>query len=208
MKIELLGTTVTGWLALSGTIDRFTAALGRSVAWLLLVAIVVAAANAIARKLLGLGSNAWLELQWLLFSAAFLLVAPWTLARNEHIRIDLLAGKLGARRRAWLDIAGHIFFLIPFAVIVLSTSLPFALTSLAQNEGSSNFGGLPQWPLKFLIPLAFALLLVQAVSEIVKTTAVLVGAVEPTATPAPAASAAAPRTEISADPLGRRQDGP
>ncbi|MDZ4842080.1 MAG: TRAP transporter small permease subunit [Hyphomicrobium aestuarii] len=171
-------------LSASAAIDRLTAAIGRYAAWGVLAACVVAAANAIARKLFGLGSNAWLETQWLLFSAVFLLAAPWTLAVNEHIRIDILTGRLSERRRAWLDLAGHVLFLMPVAAVVVWTSLPFALTSLAQNEGSSNFGGLPQWPLKLLIPIAFGLLLLQAMSQIIKTVAVLAGTVR--ASPGPA----------------------
>lgn len=157
-----------GLFKLSRGIDRVTTAIGRAVSWLLLAAIVVAVANALARKLLGLGSNAWLELQWLLFSAVFLLAAPWTLKSNEHIRIDIVSSRLSARQRAWLDIAGHILFLLPVAALIVWTSAPFAALSIAQAEGSSNFGGLPQWPLKILIPLAFGLLLLQGLSELIK----------------------------------------
>lgn len=194
---------MAGWQALSRTIDGWTAGLGRAVAWLLLVAVFVAAANAVARKL-GLGSNAWLETQWLLFSAAFLLVAPWTLARNEHIRIDILSSRLRPRTRAAIDLFGHLLFLLPVVAIVLWTSIPFAWSSFAQGEGSSNFGGLPQWPLKLLIPVAFALLALQAVSEIVKTVAVLAGAAAPPAPPEPAASAhvagTTPRSHDGSEP--------
>jgi TRAP-type mannitol/chloroaromatic compound transport system permease small subunit len=154
-------------------IDRVNTAIGRAVAWLVLVACVVAAGNAIARKLLGLGSNAWLETQWLLFSAVFLLAAPWALLANEHVRIDILSSRLSERRRGWLDVAGHALFLLPVAVVVLWTSVPFAWRSFMQWEGSSNFGGLPQWPLKLLIPIAFTLLLLQGVSELIKRVAQL-----------------------------------
>lgn len=165
-----------GLLALSRAIDRVTTVAGRGVAWLILVACVVATGNALARKLLGLGSNAWLETQWLLFSAAFLLAAPWTLRSNEHIRIDILSGRLSARGRAWIDVFGHLLFLLPMAAVILWTSVPFALQSLAQSEGSSNFGGLPQWPLKFLVPMAFALLFAQGLSELIKRVAWLADA--------------------------------
>ncbi len=185
---------MASWLHLSRTIDGLTARLGRTVAWCLLLACIVAAGNALARKLLGLGSNAWVELQWLLFAAVVLLAAPWTLARNEHIRIDILSGLLTPRTRAWIDLAGHALFLVPIGVVVVWTSLPFALTSLSQREGSSNFGGLPQWPLKMLIPVAFALLLVQALSEIIKQVAILRGFTEPPPTARPASSAAAQRS--------------
>lgn len=160
-------------LELSRGIDRVTIAVGRVVAWAILIACVVAVGNALARKLLGLGSNAWLELQCLLLAAVVLLAAPWTLASNEHIRVDILTARLTARTRAWIDIAGHALFLLPVAAVVLWTSLPFALLSLNQGEGSSNFGGLPQWPVKVLIPVAFALLIAQAVSEIIKRVAAI-----------------------------------
>lgn len=162
-------------IGVSRLIDTVNTAVGRGVAWAILIACVVAAGNAIARKLLGLGSNAWLEMQWLLFSAAFLMAAPWTLKSNEHIRIDILTGGLGPRGRAWIDLAGHILFLLPVAAIILWTSLPFAIASFRQHEGSSNFGGLPQWPIKALIPLAFALLIAQGISEIIKRIAFLSG---------------------------------
>jgi TRAP-type mannitol/chloroaromatic compound transport system permease small subunit len=164
-------------LRISRAIDAATTAVGRSVAWLILVVSVVAVAHAVLSKLLGAGasSNAWVETQWLMFSAVFLLAAPWTLSSNEHIRIDIVNQRLSRRARDWIDIAGTVLFLMPVAFVLLWTSLPFALTSLAQREGSSNAGGLPQWPLKMLIPLAFALLLVQAVSELIKKVASLRG---------------------------------
>ena len=159
-------------IGFSRVIDALTTFVGRSVSWLVLAACIVAAGNAIMRKVFGASSNAWLEVQWLLFAAVFLLAAPWTLALNEHIRIDIVNQRLARRTRNFIDIAGHILFLLPMAAIVLWTSIPFALTSLAQREGSSNFGGLPQWPLKFLIPVAFALLLAQGVSELIKAVAI------------------------------------
>ena len=164
-------------LKLSRAIDGLTASIGRSVSWLVLAVCVVAAGHAIASKLFGAGSrsNAWTEIQWLMFSAVFLLAAPWTLAVNQHIRIDIINHRLAKRTRDLIDIAGHILFLLPMAFIVLWTSLPFAINSFSQREGSSNFGGLPQWPLKFLIPIAFALLFLQGISELIKRIAILRG---------------------------------
>jgi TRAP-type mannitol/chloroaromatic compound transport system permease small subunit len=164
-------------LALSRRIDAFNRGLGRTVSWLVLVVCVVAAGHAIVGKVLGAGanSNAWAEVQWLMFSAVFLLAAPWTLLDNEHIRIDIVNHRMAKRTRDMIDIAGHALFLIPMAALMIATSLPFALTSLAQREGSSNFGGLPQWPLKMLLPVAFALLLAQGISELIKRIAILRG---------------------------------
>jgi TRAP-type mannitol/chloroaromatic compound transport system permease small subunit len=164
-------------LRISRAIDAATTAIGRSVAWLILVVSVVAVAHAVLGKVFGAGasSNAWLETQWLMFSAVFLLAAPWTLLSNEHIRIDIVSQRLSRRTRDWIDVIGTVLFLMPVATVLLWTSLPFALTSFAQREGSSNAGGLPQWPLKMLIPIAFALLLVQAMSELIKKVASLRG---------------------------------
>jgi TRAP-type mannitol/chloroaromatic compound transport system permease small subunit len=162
-------------LALSRLIDAATRTLGQSVAWLIVAAAIVSAGNAIIRKMFDLSSNAWLELQWWLFSAVFLLAAPWTLALNEHIRIDILNQRLPQWVRNAIEIVGHLFFLLPMAGIVVWTSWPFFLTSYEQNEQSSNYGGLPQWPAKFLIPLAFSILFIQGVSELIKRIAIMRG---------------------------------
>ena len=164
-------------LALSRAIDALNTRVGRTSAWLVLAVCVVAAGHAIVGKVFGAGanSNAWTELQWLMFSAIFLLAAPWTLASGEHIRIDILNQRLAKRTRNWIDIVGHALFLLPMAGLIVWTAIPFAMTSLRQSEGSSNFGGLPQWPLKMLIPVAFALLFAQGVSELIKRVAILRG---------------------------------
>lgn len=170
---QLLGVL----LGVSRAIDGVTRAVGRAVSWLILAVCVVAAGAAIAGKLFGAGAyaNALIEVQWLMFAAVFLLAAPWTLASNEHIRIDILTQRFSKRTRDWIDVAGHVLFLLPMAALVLWTSVPFARVSYAQGEGSSNFGGLPQWPLKALIPIAFALLFAQGVSELIKRVAILRG---------------------------------
>lgn len=162
-------------LALSRRIDAATRLIGQSVAWLVVVAALISAGNAVIRKLFDISSNAWLELQWWLFAAVFLLAAPWTLALNEHIRIDILNERLPRWARNAIEIVGHVFFLLPTAALVAYTSWSFFLASYDQNEQSSNYGGLPQWPVKLLIPVAFAILFVQGISELIKRIAVIKG---------------------------------
>jgi TRAP-type mannitol/chloroaromatic compound transport system permease small subunit len=164
-----------GLLAVSRWIDTASRLIGQYVAWLIVVAAVISAGNAIIRKLFDLSSNAWLELQWWLFAAVFLLAAPWTLALNEHIRIDILNERFPRWVRNAIEIVGHVFFLLPMAGLIAYTSWDFFVTSFEQGEGSSNYGGLPQWPVKFLIPLAFALLFVQGLSELIKRIAIING---------------------------------
>lgn len=162
-------------LALSRAIDAATRFIGQWVAWLIVAAAVISAGNAIVRKLFDISSNAWLELQWWLFAAVFLLAAPWTLALNEHIRIDIMNERLPRWTRNAIEIIGHLFFLLPMAALVTYTSWSFFIASWQQNEQSSNYGGLPQWPVKFLIPLAFAILFVQGISELIKRIAIMNG---------------------------------
>ena len=162
-------------LALSRGIDAAPTRLGQWVAWLVVAAALISAGNAIIRKLFDVSSNAWLELQWWLYGAVFLLAAPWTLRLNEHIRIDILSQRFAPTTRNAIEIIGHVFFLLPTAALIVWTSVPFFLSSYAQNEQSSNFGGLPQWPAKFLIPLAFTVLFVQGLSELIKRIAILRG---------------------------------
>lgn len=162
-------------LKVSRWIDATNGWIGRSVAWLVLVAALVSASNAVVRKLFDTSSNAWLDAQWWLYAAMFLLAAPWTLRDNDHIRIDVVSGHLSARTRSWIELFGHFFFLLPVTLVILVTAWPYFMTSFLQNEQAKDAGGLPQWPIKALIPLAFALLLAQAVSEIVKRIAILRG---------------------------------
>ena len=167
-------------LGLSRRIDTLNSWLGRSMAWLVLVAVLVSAVNAILRKAFDMSSNAWLELQWVLFGMVFLLCAPWTLIANEHIRIDIVNNLLTRRTRSIIDLVGHVLFLLPVTVVMVWTSWPFFYDSYRMNEGSLNAGGLPQWPAKFLIPLAFAILFVQGLSELIKRIAVMTGHLEDT----------------------------
>jgi len=160
-------------LALSRVIDRVNRSVGVTLSWLVLVAVLISAINAVIRKLFGVSSNSWLELQWVLFSTIFLVGASWTLLDNEHIRIDIVNNLLPKRVRDTIDVIGHAFFLLPFAIVMLVTSLPFFLASYRIHEQSGNAGGLPQWPAKSLIFIGFAFLLTQAVSELIKRIAIM-----------------------------------
>ena len=162
-------------LKVSRAIDAFTAFVGRWVSWLIVLAVIISSVNAIVRKVFDMSSNSYLELQWVLFSVVFLLCSPWTLLQGEHIKIDIINHMLPLRTRSRSDMFGHLFFLVPMCLIRLYTSIPFFLVSFRQNEQSFSAGGLPQWPAKSLIMLGFALLLVQAVSEIIKRAAVMRG---------------------------------
>jgi TRAP-type mannitol/chloroaromatic compound transport system permease small subunit len=164
------------FLAISRAKDYVNTRLGRAIAWLIVVAVTVSTVNAIIRKLLNQSSNAWLELQWYLFGAVFLFCAAWTLIANEHIRIDIVNNFFSRRARNWVDLIGHTFALVPFCIVMIWTSVPFFLTSYRLGERSFSAGGLPQWPAKLLIPLAFTMLLIQAVSEIIKRVAIMRGA--------------------------------
>ncbi|AWM06884.1 TRAP transporter small permease subunit [Bradyrhizobium symbiodeficiens] len=162
-------------LKVSQGIDAFTRWTGKRVAWLIMVAVVVSAVNAIIRKTFDTSSNSWLELQWVLFSIVFLVCSPWTLLDNEHIRIDIVNNSLPKKVRNVIDVIGHLFFLIPLCIVMIVTGVPFFERSFHINEQSGNAGGLPQWPAKALIMIGFALLLVQAVSELIKRIAVMRG---------------------------------
>ena len=160
-------------LNLSRAIDAFTRWVGKRLAWLILVAVVVSALNAIVRKSFDTSSNSWLELQWVLFSIVFLLCSSWTLLDNEHIRIDIVNNLLPKRVRDSIDIIGHVFFLIPLTFVMIITGGPFFMRSVEINEQSGNAGGLPQWPAKSLIIVGFTLLLLQGISELIKRIAVM-----------------------------------
>lgn len=164
-------------LKLSGVIDAINTRIGRWCSWLILVAVVVSAGNATIRKIFDASSNSWLELQWILFSAVFLLCAPWTLLENEHIRIDIVNNLLPRSARNTIELVGHAFFLLPLTIVLIITGIPFFLTSFELNEQSGNAGGLPQWPAKSLIMVGFALLLAQGVSELIKRVAIIRGVI-------------------------------
>jgi len=157
---------VDALLGVSRVIDAITFRIGKTLSWLILAAVIVSAVNAIIRKLFDTSSNSWLELQWVLFGAVFLLVASWTLLDNEHIRIDIVNSMFSQRTRNIIDVIGHAFFLLPLTIVMIITGVPFFQRSYEINEQSGNAGGLPQWPAKSLIMIGFALLLVQAISEL------------------------------------------
>lgn len=162
-------------LKLSGLIDAVNEGIGKLVYWLILAAVLVSAGNASIRYLFDTGSNAWLELQWYLFSAVFLLCAGYTLLRNEHIRIDIVVSKFSQRTQAWVDVIGILLFLFPMAILILVLGWPLAWSSFVTGEHSSNAGGLIRWPVKMLLPAGFALLVLQGVSELIKRVAFLMG---------------------------------
>ena len=155
-------------LGLSRSIDAVTELVGRWVYWLILVAVLVSAGNAVIRKLFNMSSNAWLELQWYLFAAVFMLAAAYTLQRNEHIRIDIVSNMLSQRARNWIDIAGHCLFLLPMAGLLTYQLLPWVIRAITSEEMSSNAGGLVLWPARLLILVGFALLFLQGISELIK----------------------------------------
>jgi len=166
---------VTLLLRLSRAIDWLNERVGQLVYWLILAAVVVSAGNAMVRYLFDMSSNGWLELQWYLFSAVFLLAAGYTLLHNEHVRIDVVISHLPPRVRAWIDLLGGLFFLLPMAVIILALSWPIVVESYTRHEFSADAGGLLRWPVKLLIPVGFLLLALQGVSEIIKRAAFLLG---------------------------------
>lgn len=162
-------------LGLAQAIDRLNGAIGRAMAWLILAAVVVSAGNAVIRKSLNISSNAWLEVQWYLFGAVFMLCAAWTLCEDEHVRVDVLSSWLSARARVWIDLICHIVFLMPFAVLMVWLAWPFFVTSYLSGEQSSNAGGLVRWPAKLWVLIGFVMLVAQGLSEIVKRGAMLTG---------------------------------
>jgi TRAP-type mannitol/chloroaromatic compound transport system permease small subunit len=175
------GRKVNGLLRVSRAIDAVNSRIGRLVSWLILVVVIISAANATVRKVFDTSSNAWLELQWILFGVVFLFCSPWTLLSNEHVRIDIVNNLLPKKLRDSIDIVGHVFFLLPLTIIMVVTSVPFLLRSVALNEQSLNAGGLPQWPAKALIVIGFALLFLQGVSELIKRVAIMRGIIPDTA---------------------------
>jgi len=162
-------------LGVSRVIDAINFRIGKILSWLILAAVIVSAVNAVIRKVFDMSSNSWLELQWVLFGAVFLIVASWTLLDNEHIRIDIVNSQFSQRTRNIIDIIGHAFFLLPLTIIMIITSYPFVMKSVLLNEQSMNAGGLPQWPAKMLVLIGFVVLFFQAISELIKRVAVMMG---------------------------------
>lgn len=162
-------------LACARLIDALTERVGRAAAWLVLAATLISAGNALARYALGESSNAWLEIQWYLFGALFLLAAGYTLKHDGHVRIDVFYNRFGPRGRAWIDLFGGLFFLIPMTLLLAWLAWPMFAEAWTTHELSPDAGGLVRWPVKLLLPLGFALLALQGVAEIIKRVGVLSG---------------------------------
>ncbi len=162
-------------LSLSRLIDALNERVGRTTYWLVLVMVLVSSANATSRYALSIASNAWLELQWYLFAAVFLLCSGYTFRHNEHIRIDVIAGRLSRRAQMWIDIFGTLFFLLPMAMYITWLSWPIFMNAWNSNEISGSAGGLIRWPARLLVPAGFCLLSLQGISELIKRIAFLQG---------------------------------
>lgn len=163
------------FLSLSKLIDRLNEFIGRWLAWLVLVAVLISAGNAIVRKAFNFSSNGLLEIQWYLFAALFMLAAGYTLMRQEHVRIDVISGRFSKRTQIWIDIVGLSLFLIPFVIVVTNMAMPLVIRAYETGEMSSNAGGLIRWPVFAMLPIGLALLGAQALSELIKRVAFLKG---------------------------------
>jgi len=162
-------------LSLSRGIDAMNERIGRVIYWLVLAAVLISAANAIVRKVFNTSSNSFLEIQWYLFSAIFLFCAGYTLLKNQHVRIDVIAGRLSPQAQAWIDIFGTVLFLMPMAILIMYLSWPVFVLAFQRNEVSTNAGGLVIWPARLLVPIGFGFLILQGLSEFIKRVAFLRG---------------------------------
>jgi TRAP-type mannitol/chloroaromatic compound transport system permease small subunit len=169
---------VSSLLPVSRLIDAFNRWVGSWVIWLILASTVISAVNAVTRKAFNMSSNAFLEVQWYLFAASFMLAAGYTLLNNEHVRIDVIVGRFSKRTQTWIDIFGFVAFLLPVCLTVLYLSIPFFLQGWHSGELSQNAGGLVRWPVYLMMPLGFALLTLQGVSELIKRFAFLQGLID------------------------------
>lgn len=165
-------------LKLSNAIDWLNSLVGRYVIWLILASTVISGVNAAVRKAFNMSSNAYLEVQWYLFAASFLLAAGYTLLNGEHVRIDVISGRLSKRAQIWIDIFGFVVFLTPLCLAILWYGIPFFLRGWHSGEMSSNAGGLIRWPVFLMMPLGFGLLLLQGWSELIKRFAFLQGLID------------------------------
>jgi len=165
-------------LTFSRFIDAINEKIGLAISWALMLAVLICSGNALVRYILNSSSNAWLEIQWYLFGAIFLLASAYTLKRNEHVRIDVVVGRFSKRTQVWVDVFGFAFFLLPATLLILYFAIPFAYESIRNQEVSSNAGGLIIWPAKTLIPVGFFLLTLQGISELIKRIGFLMGLVD------------------------------
>ena len=166
-------------LKFADAVDALSEWIGQWLKWLVLFSSLISAGNALVRYGLRTSSNAWLEIQWYMFGAMFLLAAGYALKHEEHVRVDVFYSRMTPKQQAWVDVFGSIFFLMPTAVLIGWMSIPMVVNSIHINEMSSDPGGLLRWPIKICIPLGFALLALQGVAEIIKKTAVALGLREP-----------------------------
>jgi TRAP-type mannitol/chloroaromatic compound transport system permease small subunit len=166
-------------LKFADAVDALSEWIGQWLKWLVLFSSLISAGNALVRYTLHTSSNAWLEIQWYMFGAMFLLAAGYALKHEEHVRVDVFYSRMTPRTQAWVDVFGAIFFLMPTALLIAWMSIPMIVNSIHINEMSSDPGGLLRWPIKICIPLGFALLAIQGVAEIIKKTAVALGLREP-----------------------------
>jgi TRAP-type mannitol/chloroaromatic compound transport system permease small subunit len=160
-------------LQASRVIDTINDTFGRLATWLVLIACLISSGNAMSRHFFNASSNAWLEVQWYMFAAMVLLGGPYTLKLNEHVRVDVLYSGVSERTRLWIDILGGLLFLLPICIILIYFTWPWFVDSWRINESSSNAGGLVRWPVKLLLPVGFALMALQGLSEIIKRCAAL-----------------------------------
>ncbi len=197
-----------GLVGLSRAIDGINERIGKITAWAIVVAVLVSSINAIIRKVFGVSSNAWLELQWYLFGAVFMLCAAWTLRANEHIRIDIVSSRLSQRGRDVIDLVGHMFFLLPFVLMMIYLCWPYFLGSYRSGEVSTNVGGLLIWPAKGLILAGFILLFFQWLSELIKRIAIMRGVIADEHSASGHAAAAEAEAERLIAALAEKADGP
>jgi TRAP-type mannitol/chloroaromatic compound transport system permease small subunit len=169
------GGFVNALLSLSRIIDGINERVGRTTMWLILIVVAISAGNAVYRYVLNDSSNGLLEIQWYMFSAVFLLMAGYVFKRNEHIRIDIIAGRLSARSQNWIDVFGIVVFMLPMVILTMTLSWPVFMNAWVSNETSPNPGGLIRWPVRLLMPIGFFLLLLQGLSELIKRIAFLTG---------------------------------
>ena len=189
-------------LAMAQAVDAFNERVGKLTHWLILVAVLISAGNAVTRYSLDMSSNAWLEVQWYLFSAVFLFCAGYTLLHNQHVRIDIVSGMFSRRVQTWIEIFGTVFFLLPMAILILGLSWPVFVDAWRSNEVSTNAGGLAVWPARLMLPIGFLLLVLQGFSELIKRIAFLRGLIPDPADKDPGPSA----EELLAEALRRQRE--
>jgi TRAP-type mannitol/chloroaromatic compound transport system permease small subunit len=177
-RAALQGDDVTPLLKLSGLIDRVNDRVGKLTMWLVLAVVLISAGNAIVRKAFNIGSNAFLEIQWYIFAAIFMLGVGYVMLKNAHVRIDFISSRLSKRTNAWIDAIGIVIFTIPLSIIMIDLGWPLFARALQSGEMSQNAGGLIRWPALMLVPLGFAILLLQSISELIKRIAFLRGVLD------------------------------